>query len=47
MQKAELDVMPGDPGIADDEMSPADRLADSEVAVTNETPDPLATSPGR
>ncbi len=41
---SETDVMPGDPVPVDDEMSPADRLADSEVAVTSRTPDPLASS---
>ncbi len=40
---SETDVMPGDPTPVEDEMSPAERLADSEVAVTRETPDPLAT----
>ena len=42
---SETDVMPGDPVPVDDEMSPADRLADSEVAVTSRTPDPLAAPP--
>jgi uncharacterized membrane protein len=42
---SETDVMPGDPAPVEDEMSPADRLADSEVAVTSRTPDPLATPP--
>jgi uncharacterized membrane protein len=41
---SETDVMPGQPVAADDEMSPADRLADSEVAVTSKTPDPLSAS---
>lgn len=41
---SESDVMPGDPVPVADEMSPADRLADSEVAVTSRTPDPLDTS---
>jgi hypothetical protein len=40
---SETDVMPGDPAPVDDEMSPADRLADTEVAVTSETPDPLTS----
>ena len=39
---SETDVMPGDPAPAEDDMSPAERLADSEVAVTSRTPDPLA-----
>jgi hypothetical protein len=39
---SKTDVMPGDPAPVEDEMSPADRLADSEVAVTSRTPDPLA-----
>ena len=39
---SETDVMPGDPAPVEDEMSPAERLADSEVAVTSRTPDPLA-----
>jgi uncharacterized membrane protein len=38
---SEDDVMPGEPEPPVDEMSPADRLADSEVAVTARTPDPL------
>ncbi len=38
---SETDVMPGDPAPVEDEMSPAERLADSEVAVTSRTPDPL------
>lgn len=38
---SETDVMPGDPEPVDDDMSPADRLADTEVAVTSRTPDPL------
>jgi uncharacterized membrane protein len=37
---SETDVMPGEPDAVVDEMSPADRLADSEVAVTDRTPDP-------
>lgn len=41
---SETDVMPGEPEPADDEMSPAARLAASEVAVTDRTPDPLADS---
>jgi hypothetical protein len=41
---SETDVMPGEPLPVEDEMSPADRLADAEVAVTSKTPDPLATS---
>ena len=44
---SEVDMMPGEPAPAevdDDEISPADRLADSEVAVTSATPDPLAES---
>jgi len=41
---SEIDVMPGEPEPADDEMSPAARLAASEVAVTERTPDPLADS---
>ncbi|MGZ4767716.1 MAG: hypothetical protein ACXVLX_03610 [Ilumatobacteraceae bacterium] len=41
---SETDVMPGDPVPVEDEMSPADRLADSEVAVTSRTLDPLASS---
>lgn len=48
---SEIDVMPGKPVLVqekispvEDEMSPADRLADSEVAVTDATPDPLAAS---
>ena len=44
---SETDVMPGDPGPVDDDMSPADRLADSEVAITSRTPDPPAASPSR
>ena len=44
---SETDVMPGDPGPVDDEMSPADRLADSEVAITSKTPDPPTASPSR
>ncbi len=40
---SETDVMPGGPTPVEDEMSPAERLADSEVAVTSRTPDPLAT----
>jgi len=40
---SETDVMPGDPAPVDDEMSPADRLADAEVAVATKTPDPLAS----
>ncbi len=39
---SETDVMPGDPEEVADDMSPADRLADSEEAVTSHTPDPLA-----
>ncbi|MGB8857683.1 MAG: DUF2231 domain-containing protein [Ilumatobacteraceae bacterium] len=39
---SETDVMPGDPDPVEDEMSPADRLADTEVAVTSRTPDPFA-----
>jgi hypothetical protein len=39
---SEVDVMPGDPAPVVDEMSPADRLADIEVAVTDTTLDPLA-----
>lgn len=38
---SETDVMPDDPPPVVDEMSPAERLADSEVAVTSKTPDPL------
>ena len=38
---SETDVMPGDPPPVEDEMSPAERLADSEVAVTSRTLDPL------
>ena len=38
---SETDVMPGDPAPVEDEMSPAERLAESEVAVTSRTPDPL------
>jgi uncharacterized membrane protein len=41
---SETDVMPGDAVPVEDEMSPADRLADSEVAVTSAMPDPLAES---
>ena len=44
---SETDLLPGVPGPADDEMSPADRLADSEVAITSRTPDPPAASPSR
>jgi hypothetical protein len=44
-QVSETDVMPGDPLRVEDEMSPADRLADSEVAVTSRTRDPLAHRP--
>lgn len=40
---SETDVMPGEPEPVADEMSPADRLAASEVAVTDRTPDPLDT----
>lgn len=39
---SEADVFPGEPEQVVDEMSPADRLADTEVAVTSHTPDPLA-----
>ncbi|MDO8391533.1 MAG: DUF2231 domain-containing protein [Actinomycetota bacterium] len=38
---SETDVMPGEPEPVEDEMSVSDRLADSEVAVTSHTPDPL------
>lgn len=38
---SEMDVMPDDPPPVVDEMSPAERLADSEVAITSKTPDPL------
>jgi hypothetical protein len=41
-QISETDVMPGHVEPVDDEMSPADRLADIEVAVTSKTIDPLA-----
>jgi uncharacterized membrane protein len=41
---SETDVMPGEPAQVDDDMSPADRLADSEVAITSDTPDPLSVS---
>jgi hypothetical protein len=41
---SETDVMPVDPVPVEDEMSPADRLAGSDVAVPNGTPDPLASS---
>ncbi len=39
------DIMPGDPEPVADDMSPADRLADEEVAVTSRTPDPLHEAP--
>ena len=41
---SETDVIPADPASVEDEMSPADRLADSEVAVTSKTPDPRVAS---
>ncbi len=42
---SETDMMPGDPAPVEDQMSPADLLADSEVAGTSRTPDPLAHRP--
>jgi hypothetical protein len=38
-------LMPGDPEPTVDDMSPAERLAESEVAVTSHTPDPLHETP--
>lgn len=44
-QISETDVMPGGSEPVEKEMSPADRLAGIEVAVTNKTVDPLADTP--
>lgn len=41
---SEIDSMPGNIEPVDEDMSPANRLADIEVAVTSKTPDPLSGS---